>query len=102
MDDMQCMRSLDYCISHQPTIEWGQLAIVRASQRQQITVGDVGGIQETRGIHVGLVEEGNIVGPKGMARQLDELSQQAGYCRWRTGRVWIAGVVPGCVELRFP
>src|SRR5215469_10141095 len=69
-NQMKCLRPIDHSVGNQPLIESGQLALMGASKREQISVSDLGGIQETCWVYMLAVEQGQIVGPESVTGQL--------------------------------
>lgn len=73
MNHMERLRSMENGIANQPLIEGGQLSLVRAGERKQITVGHLGRIQKAITIHSLRIEQRDVVGPELVAGQCAEL-----------------------------
>jgi hypothetical protein len=89
---MKSLASIDHGVCNQALIETRQLTVVCASERQEITIRDAGGIQKSRRIHILLIKQRYLIGPKCMARQFSQGSQNLGYGRRRTGRIRVSGM----------
>ena len=61
---------MDHGVCNQPLIECCQLAFVGASQREQVSVSDLGGVQKACWVYMLSVEQRQIVGPEGVTGQL--------------------------------
>jgi hypothetical protein len=81
IDDRLCRYAL---------VERCQLALMRMSERQQVTVTHVRGIEEAHCIRVFTVKQRYIVGPKGVSGQMFERGEQLCHGRGGTGRIWIS------------
>jgi len=68
-DQMERLRSVHNGIRNQPLVEGGKLSPVCSGERQQIAVRHLRGIQKPAAIHPPCIKEGNVVGPKIVARQ---------------------------------
>ena len=67
---MKCLRTIDHSVGNQPLIESGQLALMGASKREQISVSDLGGIQKACWVYMLAIEQRQIVGPEDVTGQL--------------------------------
>jgi hypothetical protein len=90
MNHMENFRAIDDRFRRDALIESSQLALMRVSQRQQITVGDVRRVEKTRRVQVFAVQRRYIVRPEGMSGQFSKRSQQIGHSRGRAGRIRIS------------
>ena len=72
MNQMECPRSIHHSVSNQTSIKTGQLAVVRSSERQEVAIRDVCGIQKTRFVRMLPLKQRHIVRPKCMAGQLSQ------------------------------
>src|SRR5215469_7732455 len=66
------LTSIDHSVGNQPLIESGQLAFMGASQGEQVTVRDLGGVQKTCRVYMLPVEQRQVVRPEGVTGQLPE------------------------------
>lgn len=69
-NQMECPSSVNHSIGNHALIKTGQLAIVCASKREEITIRDVSGIQKTRCVHMLSLEQRYVIWPKCVAWQL--------------------------------
>ncbi len=89
-DDTEGLRAINHRLGGDTLIERGQLAPMRMSERQQITIGNVGGVQDSRCAHMFTVEQRYVVGPEGVSGQLSECRKQFSYgCGGTRGR-WVS------------
>jgi len=57
MNQMQCLRSAVYGISHQMMVEGGKLAVVGASQSQEVGVRYLAGVEQAGAVDALAVEQ---------------------------------------------
>ena len=87
---MKSSRTSRYGLRRYPLIERRQLAFMRVSECQQITVSNMRRVQQAGRVHLRRIQQGNVIRPKNMSGQFCERGQQLGDRGWRAGAVRIS------------
>ena len=87
---MEHFRAINDRFRGDASIKSGELSFVRIGERQKINVGNVSGVQNTRGVHAFPVKQRYVVRPEAMPGQFSERNQQLGHDCRRTGTIRIS------------
>ena len=92
VNQMETLPSIHHCIRDQLPIKGRKLSPVCHSHCQQITIGYLCGIQQTRSMNTLTIQQRDIPLPEFMPRMSEKLCQQLRHRRGRSRRTGIAGM----------